>query len=178
MQDAGEGSPQNKMNKTSISFHRAMIPRILMVGLFAAIIWHTESLNQAYECGFESHSQREDVNALNYKVTPFFIPADPSRFAIVYVTIDQQHFNRQDMRTLAAQLNQKFEKQARLRVALFDDDRIPQLMVKGGVQLSDFHKAQRGMYYLDRTKCKEYIEFSTRKGMPRNEIAIRTKCTP
>lgn len=176
MQDAAEESAAMKINKTYLTFQRAIILGISMVALFVAKTSDPTIADQVHACEIDYHSQSKDVDPLNYKVTPFFVPDDPNRFAIIYVTIDQRHFNSHDMRTLAIQLNREFAKQSRLRVALFDDDLIPQLMVKGGVQLSDFHKAQRGQYYLDRPRCKEYIEFSSRKSGPRNEIVIRSKC--
>lgn len=81
------------------------------------------------------------------------------------------------MNAVASKLNTDFGEQARLKAALFDDGFIPQLMVKGGVSLSDFHKAQRGLYYLGRIKCREYIHFSTKKGRPIHEVTLKFKCS-
>lgn len=167
-----------KMNSIPRSLRTAVLPGVFIFGLLIAGPDHMKYLGQANAIATEYQSQPPETKSPEYKVTPFFIPEDQNRFAIIYVTVDPKNFNRQDMNAVASKLNREFGNQTRLKAAVFDDDFIPQLMVKGGVQLSDFYKAQRGLYYLDRIKCREYIQFSTKKGRPRNEVTIKFKCSP
>lgn len=167
-----------RMNSIPRMFCTVLSPGVLVVGLFIAGPDHMQCLGQANAIAAAYQSEPAKRKSPEYKVTPFFVPEDQTRFAIVYVTVDPKNFNHQDMNSLASKLNRGLGKQRRLKAALFDDNFIPQLMVKGGVQLSDFYKAQRGLYYLDRIKCREYIQFSTKKGRPRNEVTIKFKCSP
>lgn len=125
----------------------------------------------------ETHCQTQASRSLKYLVLRFHFPADKKRAAIVLVTVDPEHFNRVDMIALAAELNKEFSEQPRMKAALFDDENTVRLFVAGGLEIPELDKSQRGMYELDRIKCKEYIQFSTRKGRPRNETTIRFKCS-
>ena len=120
--------------------------------------------------------QEGETDALKYTATPFFLPADKSRFAIIIVSVEPKYFNRKDMIELASKLKNQFPGVVKLKAGILDDDNLAHLVVTGGVELSDFYKAQRGLYYLDRTRCKEYIQFSARKANPKKEVTLQFKC--
>ena len=106
--------------------------------------------------------------SLDYKIWQVF-SQDMKGFTIVVVSVNPEHFNRQDMTALAAKLNEEFAQKQKLKVGLLDDANRASLFVLGRLELPDFDRAQKGLYYLDRTKCKEYIQFRTGNNS-RNEV--------
>jgi hypothetical protein len=110
--------------------------------------------------------------ALKYHVWRIY-PEDQRGFTVVVVSVDDKHFNRQDMTALAARLKQEFAGQARVKIGLLDDPDTARLFVEGRVNYATYEKAERGRYYLDRTKCYEYIRFSMRRGQPKKTIPIK-----
>ena len=111
---------------------------------------------------------------LDHQIWKVFSP-DTKGFTVVVVSINPDHFNRDDMTALAAKLNEEFAQKQKLKVGLLDDANAARLFVTGRLERSDFNRAQKGLYYLDRTKCKESIQFLTGK-KPRNEV-IRFRCS-
>lgn len=150
---------------------------ICVIGLFTLAFGSVKVLSQIDMLVAEPHIQIEESNTPDYKMRRFFTPADKEHFTIILVTLPPKNFNRQDMTALAVHLNREFAQTTKLKAALLDDDNLVQQFVRGGVELPDFDKAQRGLYYLDRTKCKEYIRFFVRKGEPGNETTLRFKCS-
>jgi hypothetical protein len=122
-----------------------------------------------------SHSvqHQAEVTSIEYRATSFFMPSDNKRFAIIFVTLDTKAFNRGDMRVLASQLKEQFAHRRRLRAALFDDPVPVRLMTEGKLEYPEFAKAQRGLYYLDRIKGKEYVEFLSERQKPGSRVTIR-----
>ena len=112
--------------------------------------------------------------SLDYQIWKIF-SQDTKGFTIVVVSVNPEHFNREDMTALAAKLNGEFAQKRKLKVGLLDDANTARLFVTGRLEIPDFNRAQKGLYYLDRTKCKEYIQFLRRGEKQRNEI-IRFRC--
>jgi hypothetical protein len=100
--------------------------------------------------------------SLNYHVWRVF-PEDKRGFTIVVASVDPRHFNRNDMRALATELNAKFGDKSKLKVGLLDDDNIARLFATGRAEYSTYVTVERGRYYLDRTVCREYIQFSKQR---------------
>lgn len=124
-----------------------------------------------------TRSKLENSKPLDYRVWRFPSPADKNRFTIAVASVGSKHFNREDMTALAAQLNKEFTQETRVKVGLVDDENTARLFVRGGANYPTYEKAERGRYYLDRTKCEEYIQFSTQSEKPRNEVTIKLNCS-
>ena len=112
---------------------------------------------------------------LDYRVWSVFPKEDLKGFTIVVVSVNPRHFNREDMTALAAKLNAEFAQKQKLKVGLLEDANTARLFATGRLELPDFNRARKGLYYLDRTRRKEYIQFLTGK-RPRN-VVIRFRCS-
>jgi hypothetical protein len=112
--------------------------------------------------------------SLDYQIWKVFTQ-DTKGFTVV-VSVNPEHFNREDMTVLAAILNEEFAQKQKLMIGLLDDANAARLLVTGRLELPDFNRALKGLYYLDRKKCKEYIQFVTENKKPRNEV-IRFRCS-
>jgi len=118
-------------------------------------------------------AQTQD-KSLDYQIWKVFAP-DTKGFTVVVVSVNPSHFNRQDMTALAAKLNEEFAQKQKLKVGLLDDANAARLFVTGRLEFPDFNRAQKGLYYLDRARCKEFVRFLIGK-RPRNEV-IRLRCS-
>ena len=112
---------------------------------------------------------------LDYQIWKVFSP-DTKGFTIVVVSVNPAHFNRGDMTALAAKLNEEFAQKQKLKVGLLDDANAARLFVTGRLELPDFNRAQKGLYYLDRSNCKEYVQFLRGGKRPRNDV-LRFRCS-
>jgi hypothetical protein len=112
--------------------------------------------------------------SLDYKIWKVF-SEDTKGFTIVVISVNPKSFNREAMTLLAAKLNGEFAQKQKLKVGLLDDANSARLFVSGHLELPDLNRAQKGLYYLDRIKCKEYIQFGARNNS-RNET-IRLRCS-
>lgn len=169
------------MRINEVSLVCQMVKMVMLLGIlagepFVAGIDSKKSPGQISAVVDVAQPQSEGSRELDYRVRRFFFPADKKRFSIILVTANPKHFNREDMTALAAQLNKEFAGEIRLKAAVFDDDNIPRLFVTGGLELPEYEEARRGLYYLDRSKCREHIQFSTRSGRPKNEVTIKFNC--
>ena len=126
-------------------------------------------------CGASSVAAQAQNKSLDYKIWQVF-SQDTKGFTVVVVSVNSVHFNRADMTALATKLNEEFAQKQKLKVGLLDDANSARLFVSGRLEIPDFNRAQKGLYYLDRTKCREYIQFRARNNS-RNEI-IRFRCSP
>lgn len=96
-------------------------------------------------------------------------------YTLITVSINAKHFNRKDMTTLAGQLREEFAEETRLDAALFDES-TPDYILTGGGEIMDFYAEQRGLYSVNRSKCKEHIEYYTKKGNTKGRIMIPFRC--
>ena len=96
------------------------------------------------------------------------------RMLVVHIGLKSRHFNREDMSTLAHQLNARFPDEPRLMVWIFDScDSAKTFTPLTHSRFYDRdYKALRGFYDLDRQLGKETIEFSSSAGKPRDEIKL------
>lgn len=140
-----------------------------------AIALHLEPLNKKSNFAVENTRQSEGERQF-YSIKHVFPAKDTQGFTIVIVTVDPAHFNRADMKTLACRLNKTFSQSSRMKAGLLDDENVARLFLSGNLEMPEFGKAQRGLYYLDRATRKEYIQFSTKRDKPNNEVRIKVKC--
>jgi hypothetical protein len=112
--------------------------------------------------------------APEYRIGDSWRTATGSATQALQISINPRHFNRKDMMALARQLNKDFSHESRVAIYIFDSYRSAQtfsIISHSPTYNRDF-KAFRGFYLLDRNMGKEYIEFSSARGRPRNEIRI------
>ena len=146
---------------------------LLVIGLLIAGLDYGKAPRRVNAVEAMSQSKTEDNQSLDYHVWRVF-SEDRKGFTTVVVSVNPRHFNRDDMTKLAMQLDREFAEKPKLKVGLLDDDNIARLFATGRAELSTYYTAERGRYYLDRTACREYIQFSTKRGKPRE--TIRLKC--
>lgn len=131
------------------------------------------SVSKAHSRAADGQNKKD--NSL-YQIQHVFPPGKKNRFTTALVTLNASHFNRTDMKSLGCRLNKQFPKVTRLKAGLLDDESIARLFLSGALERTALNKAQRGLYYSDQAKHVEYIQFSTKRGRPRNEVTIRLKC--
>jgi len=77
------------------------------------------------------------------------------------------------MAALAGLLNKEFKRKDKIRAILFDDHLQAKNYAIGANDPDGMEKYVRGIYFLDRSKPEEYIQFSSEQNKPRDEITIR-----
>jgi len=77
------------------------------------------------------------------------------------------------MAALAGLLNKEFKRKEKIRAILFDDQNLARDYANGANDPDAMEQYVRGLYFLDRSKPEEYIQFSSEKNKPRDEITIR-----
>jgi len=111
----------------------------------------------------------QDSDSLDYHVWRIY-PENRRGPTVVVVSVNPKHFNHNDMVALASKFNSLFAGMKRLRVGLLDDADTARLFVEGRVNYPTYERAERGRYYLDRAACKEFIQFSAKRGKPRETV--------
>lgn len=158
----------NKIIQSSLTV-LALLSGVFAVGLLVAGLNYGKVPPHVQATAEVAQFSTEDNRSLDYHVWRVF-PEDRRGFTIVVVSVNPRHFNRDDMTALAAQLNREFAERTKLKVGLLDDADTARLFVEGRVNYPTYERAERGRYYLDRTACREYIQFSTQRGKPRETI--------
>jgi hypothetical protein len=100
------------------------------------------------------------------------VPPNNNGFALAFVSVSPKHFNREAMAALAGLLNEEFKRKDKIRAILFDDHVQAKYYAIGVNDPDGMEKYVRGIYFLDRSKPEEYIQFSSKKNKPRDEITI------
>ena len=117
--------------------------------------------------------QSRSKTRIQYRVIKSFVPSGTDRFTIIIIVVDPVHFNRDHMKLLAEQLNREFPGINKLKVSLLDDERPARQLLTGALEPDAYEKLQRGLYYLDRSECVEYVRFATQENKP---VKITRKC--
>jgi hypothetical protein len=94
-------------------------------------------------------------------------------FTVLVLSVNPKHFNRVDMTALAKELNKKYQEKQKLKVGLLDNENIARFFASGRAEYSTYEAAERGRYYLDRTTCREYVQFSSQRGSPRQTVKLQ-----
>ena len=87
------------------------------------------------------------------------------------ISVDRQHFSRDDMVALAHRLKEDFCKEHRLNVEILDDYKAARSFAPT-TEKEWFQKHWRGTYLLDRFSGMEEISFSSAPDKPKDEIKI------
>jgi hypothetical protein len=122
----------------------------------------------------QHQTKDKDRRAPKYRIGDSWRTTTGSSTQALQISIHPRHFNRKDMMALARQFNKDFCHELRIAVYIFDSSRSAQtfsIISHSPTYDRDF-KAFRGFYLLDRNMGKEYIEFSSVRGRPRNETRI------
>jgi hypothetical protein len=146
----------------------------LVIGIFA-----TTLVIGAIFCGRDSSSANNSMPAtetklnqpLEYHIWRVF-PEDRKGFTVIVASVNPKHFNRDDMTALAKELNKKFQEKSKLKVGLLDDENVARLFATGRAEYSTYEASERGRYYLDRSVCREYVQFSSERGKPRQTVKL------
>ena len=109
---------------------------------------------------------------ISYEVGRVIRNSNEPHEVTVIISVDPQHFNRDDMVRLASQLKTDFPNAPILSGEILDDRNIADNYVPAGDMYRLFYKARRAFYSLNRKTGKEYIEFSSARGKPFNEIKV------
>lgn len=149
----------------------ALLSGVFAVGLLVAGLDYGKPPPHVQATPEVAQSSTEDSISLDYRVWRVF-PEDRRGFTTVVVSVNPRHFNRDDMTALAAQLNREFADRTKLKVGLLDDADTARLFVEGRANYPTYERAERGRYYLDRSACREYIQFSTQREQPRRTIRL------
>lgn len=159
---------------------RRMIASILVVGL--AILASGQKLPD--KCPPTDRNQSK----IKYRLGKSSRSVEGPPSLLIHISIKPKNFNREDMLTLAHQLNRDFCNEQIIAVLIFDSHRSAKSFAPPGI-ISDLRhphsethdrdmKSLRGSYYLDRTAGKESIRFNSVPGKPTNEIKIDLGSTP
>jgi hypothetical protein len=97
--------------------------------------------------------------------------ADKPSEIYLLISVESDQFKKEQMIALARQLKRDFCKEARFSAIIFDDYNAARHVTYLSVT-KDMEKAQRGLYHIDRAKNEEYVQFSTARSKPMNEVKI------
>jgi|GEM_PF-4845239 len=123
----------------------------------------------------EIHPATKQTKSLEYRVWKV-LPAGKGGYVLALVSVDPKHFNREDMFELGTRLNKEFSQENFFKAVLFDDDTIPRNFGSVSIEIPTFNAAQKGLYYIDRKRCKEYIQFYVRKKKRKSSVTIKFHC--
>jgi hypothetical protein len=119
-----------------------------------------------------SASAATQSNPVSYNIARTLEGMKKTDGIYLVISIAPDDFTRERMTQLARQLNHDFADQQKVDVSIFDDETVAKNVVPAGSHYVDFKAAERGVYQLNRAKGVEYIEFSTRRGLPSNEVKV------
>jgi len=129
---------------------------LLLLLTSASVTAHAEN-SATVDLSGGSYGQQQVI--VDYRVWRVRENKSPKGFTIAIVTLAPQRFNKRDISLLADQLNKRFASEQRVQVGLLDDENTARLFIEGRLEYPAYTKAERGRYYLDRTQCKEYVQF-------------------
>lgn len=119
----------------------------------------------------EKCAAEEVSNAPEYKIGKVWPTGTKPVEKYLLISIQPDDFTKDKMIALARQLNRQFCKEKRFGVIVFDDYVAARYVTYLSIT-KDLEKAQRGFYHIDRKKRSEYIQFSSARGKPLDEIRI------
>jgi hypothetical protein len=90
---------------------------------------------------------------------------------LLYISIDPKHFVSEDMKALANDLRNSLPSEQRFGVIILDD--ADALVNTSPVhRTSEYLLARRGYFFRDRNTGEEYIQFSTERKKPWDEVLL------
>ena len=96
----------------------------------------------------------------------------------VVISVEPTRFVREEITRLAQQLNRDFSEEPRLWVEIMDDERIAQHVPPAGEYYGWYMSSKRGEYHLNRSTGVEYIQFSTTRKKPWNQVTLNLGRVP
>lgn len=147
----------------------AFILKNRQVGLISDAHEKTASPQKADTPKLEDKSSTTGI----YKLGKSLRSASEQNKLYLFISVEPQNFTRAKMVTLAHQLKQDFPDEPRLLAIILDDENVARNSAGVANELELFQVAERGAYYLNRAEHDEYIEFSTERGKPPNEIRVK-----
>ena len=96
---------------------------------------------------------------------------DYPREVMIVISLDPRYFTRDDMMSLAFDLRKLYPSEVKFGAIILDDDNAA-LYTSALNRTDEYMRARRGLYYRDRTAHKEFIQFSTQRGKPWDEVKI------
>lgn len=171
------------MKSNLVKSYSVIIIILILVGTF--VLLETKEANPISSAQQTDVAQNKIVSptppaeseSLDYKVWSVSRKVDTKGFKTVVVSVNENHFNSEDMTALAKKLNERFAEERKIKAGFLDDADTARLFTTGKANYGDYQKAERGRYYLDREKCKEYVKFSKAKDKVRKKLIIMSKCT-
>ncbi|MCA1579374.1 MAG: hypothetical protein LC794_18670 [Acidobacteria bacterium] len=132
---------------------------------------------EGFNAAQQVHSPTEDVQSkpVDHKVARTIDSRKEGGGLYLLISVAPEDFVRERMTQLARQLNRDYENESKLIVSIFDNETTARNVIPAGHQYSEFKKAERGVYHLDRRKGVEYLHFSTKPGRPSNEIKLNLR---
>ncbi len=120
----------------------------------------------------EQANIRHSAPDLNYKLwrTVCFGEIRGKR-CFAFISVDSA-FTHEEMLRLGTQLEKRFRRRSKVKAFLFDNARWAEAHASFKAELRDLERHIRGMYYVDRRKCEEYVKFSSSKGEPWDEMTL------
>jgi len=102
----------------------------------------------------------------------FCIHDSRGKLCLAFISVDSTVFTHEGAVHLASLLEKRFRRRSRVKAFLFDNPNWAEAHARFKAELRDLERHIRGMYYLDRRKCEEYVKFSSSKDKPWNETTI------
>jgi hypothetical protein len=114
--------------------------------------------------------EKPELNAPEYKVGQIRHTGGNSPAIFLVISVELENFTKDKMIALAKQLKKDYCKETRLWAIIFDDYDAAKHVTFLDIT-RNLEKAKRGIYHLD-FKKEEYIQFSTVRGGPLDEVKI------
>jgi len=171
---------QNDRSKGRLLMKNRIFGRNILSSL--AILAILTSITSPMKCGQREtvvgssakRSQSDPQKKIpDYRIWRILPPEKKQGFALAFVSVSPERFNRETMATLAGLLNKEFKRRYKIKAILFDDHVQAKNYAIGANDPDAMEDYVRGIYFLDRSKPEEYIQFSSEKNEPRDEITIR-----
>ena len=113
----------------------------------------------------------KEPNAPKYKVAKAWPTGTTPIETYLLISIEPEEFTTNKIVALARQLSKDFCKETRFGVIIFDDYNAARYVTYLS-NTRELEKAQRGFYHIDRAKNQVYVQFSTVRGKPTDEVKI------
>ncbi len=127
---------------------------------------------QQIQTGGAESEKRVSYDAPCYRIRHVtYNSPDYPREIVIVISVDPKHFVKEDMMALAYDLRKLYLSEARYGAIILDDDEVA-LHTSPLHRKEEYLRARRAFYYRNRSTGEEYIQFSSERGKPWNEVKI------
>ena len=110
---------------------------------------------------------------LDYKLwRTVCIQDPPGKLCLAFISVDSAVLTREGVLHLGSRLEKRFRRRSRVKAFLFDNPKWAEAHARFKAELRDLDRHIRGVYYVDRRKCEEYVKFSSSKSKPWDEMTV------